>query len=165
MFRRHYELSRRHCKGILKDIARSSDFYNKVFGRNIQKRKDASIAFDGTTAKSGSERAKMHTTIDRRGFLTGIASVGTASFAVSRGSRRAASPVRKSTDSLPARDEFLIRDAYLLTMDPALGDIPGGSVHVKNGAIMAVGKGIKAPGATIIEGRGAIVLPGLVDTH
>jgi predicted enzyme related to lactoylglutathione lyase len=31
------------------DIARSSDFYKQVFGWNIRKRGDASIAFDDTT--------------------------------------------------------------------------------------------------------------------
>jgi len=37
------------------DIARSSDFYKQVFGWNIRKRGDASIAFDDTTGEvSGS---------------------------------------------------------------------------------------------------------------
>ena len=115
------------------------------------------------------ERTDMHTAIGRRGFLTGIAGVEAASFANSWGTtsaqRRTASPAKRPPGELPARGELLIRDAYVLTMDRALGDIPGGSVHVKDGAIMAVGKHIKAPGATIIEGGGAIVLPGLVDTH
>jgi 5-methylthioadenosine/S-adenosylhomocysteine deaminase len=66
---------------------------------------------------------------------------------------------------LPARGEFLIRDAYVLTMDPALGDIPGGDVHVKNGNIVAVGKNLKAAGAQVIDGRHTIVMPGMVDTH
>jgi len=33
------------------DIARSSDFYQRVFGWNIRKRKDGSIAFDDTTGE------------------------------------------------------------------------------------------------------------------
>ena len=66
---------------------------------------------------------------------------------------------------LPARGEFLIRDAYVLTMDPALGDIPNGDVRVKNGNIVAVGKNLKAPGAQVIDGRSTIVLPGMIDTH
>jgi predicted enzyme related to lactoylglutathione lyase len=37
------------------DIARSSDFYRQVFGWNIRKRGDSSIAFDDTTGEvSGS---------------------------------------------------------------------------------------------------------------
>jgi cytosine/adenosine deaminase-related metal-dependent hydrolase len=50
-------------------------------------------------------------------------------------------------------------------MDPELGDIAGGEVHIKNGEIVAVGKAIKAPAAAVLDGRRMIVLPGLVDTH
>jgi cytosine/adenosine deaminase-related metal-dependent hydrolase len=67
--------------------------------------------------------------------------------------------------ALPARSEIVLRNAYVMTMDSALGDIPGGDVHIKNGEIVAVGKAVKAPGATVIDGRGTIVLPGLVETH
>jgi 5-methylthioadenosine/S-adenosylhomocysteine deaminase len=50
-------------------------------------------------------------------------------------------------------------------MDPDLGDIPGGDVHVKNGEIIAVGKAIQTPNASILDGQRMIVLPGLVETH
>jgi len=63
------------------------------------------------------------------------------------------------------RGEYLIRGAYVMTMDPTLGDIPGGDVHIRNGEIVAVDKGLLAPGATLLDGRGTIVLPGLVETH
>jgi len=62
--------------------------------------------------------------------------------------------------TLPARGEIVLRNAYVMTMDSSLGDIPGGDVHLKNGEIVAVGKAVKAPGATVLEGRGMIVLPG-----
>lgn len=91
---------------------------------------------------------------NRREFLTMVAGAATLR----------AQATRVPTQ-LPARGEVLIRDAYVLTMDPALGDIAGGSVHVKNGVIAAVGKDLKAPGATIIDGRRTIVMPGLIDTH
>ena len=42
--------------------------------------------------------------------------------------------------TLPARGEFTIANAHVMTMDPVLGDIAGGSVHVRNGEIVAVGK-------------------------
>lgn len=77
----------------------------------------------------------------------------------------AATAGRSSGAALPARGEYLIRGAYVLTMDRQAGDLASGSVHVKNGAIVAVGSNLKAPGATVIEGRGSIVMPGLVDTH
>jgi hypothetical protein len=33
----------------------------------------------------------------------------------------------------PPRGEFIGRNAYIVTMDPKLGDIPNGDVHVRNG--------------------------------
>jgi cytosine/adenosine deaminase-related metal-dependent hydrolase len=74
--------------------------------------------------------------------------------------------VRKSAmPPLPQRRELLLRNAYVMTMDPGLGDIAGGDVHIKNGEIVAVGKGLKAPGATVFDGQRTIVLPGLIETH
>src|SRR5262245_34351507 len=52
-----------------------------------------------------------------------------------------------------------------MTMDAKSGDIAEGDVHVKNGAIVAVGRNLVAPDAQSIDGRGMIVLPGLVETH
>lgn len=49
-------------------------------------------------------------------------------------------------------------------MDDA-GDLPGGDVLVRDGVIAAVGEGIEAPGAEVIDASGKIVAPGLVDTH
>jgi 5-methylthioadenosine/S-adenosylhomocysteine deaminase len=66
---------------------------------------------------------------------------------------------------LPARGEFVVRDAYVMTMDPALGDLAEADVHVRDGEIVAVGAGLMAPEAESIEGCGRIVLPGFVDTH
>jgi 5-methylthioadenosine/S-adenosylhomocysteine deaminase len=80
----------------------------------------------------------------------------------------AASPAfsqKRSVGRLPSRGELVLRNAYVMTMDPELGDIPGGDVHIRDGQIAAVGKSIKAPGAAIIDGRRTIVLPGLVETH
>ncbi len=92
--------------------------------------------------------------MNRREFLAGLAGAGLAC-----GQNQGASR------SLPARGEYLLRGAYVMTMDRATGDIAGGSVHVKNGVIAAVGKDLKAPGASVIDGRSTIVMPGLVDTH
>jgi len=66
---------------------------------------------------------------------------------------------------LPSRGELILRNAYVMTMDPTLGDIPGGDVHIRNGEIAAVGKAITAPAATVLDGQRMIVLPGLVETH
>jgi len=96
----------------------------------------------------------MRHTINRRRFLGSLAAVAAVPLA-----RRA------HAAALPARGELILRNAYIMTMDPGLGDIPGGDVHIRNGEIVAVGKAIQAPSATVLDGRKMIVLPGLVETH
>ncbi|HEY3151358.1 MAG TPA: amidohydrolase family protein [Candidatus Binatia bacterium] len=71
----------------------------------------------------------------------------------------------RTSGKLPARGEFVVRNAYVVTMDPKLGDIPVGDVHVRNGALVAVGPTLNAPGAEEIDGRNRIACPGFVDTH
>ncbi|MRX51330.1 amidohydrolase family protein [Paracoccus sp. S-4012] len=50
-------------------------------------------------------------------------------------------------------------------MDPDIGDLAVGDVHISNGAIVAVGEGLDAPGAIVMDASDMIVLPGFVDTH
>jgi 5-methylthioadenosine/S-adenosylhomocysteine deaminase len=60
----------------------------------------------------------------------------------------------------------LIRGGYLLTLDPALGDLPNADVLIEGDKIVAVGAGLSAgPNANVIDARNRIVLPGFVDTH
>jgi len=66
---------------------------------------------------------------------------------------------------LPARRELIVKNASILTMDPKLGEIRGGDIHVRDGAIVAVGRSLSAPGAEIIQADTMIVLPGFVETH
>jgi 5-methylthioadenosine/S-adenosylhomocysteine deaminase len=60
--------------------------------------------------------------------------------------------------------EFVVRGAYVLTMDPRLGDLTDGDVHVRDGRIVAVGHRLRARGPRI-DGHGMVLMPGLVDTH
>lgn len=96
----------------------------------------------------------MRYTINRRRFMGSLAAVAASRFI---------KPAYSAP--LPSRGELILRNAYVMTMDPTLGDIPDGDVHIKNGEIVAVGKAIRAPGATVLDGRRMIVLPGLVETH
>lgn len=109
----------------------------------------------------------MHDTLGRRRFLRRMAGVGTATLSASMPTALAAQsqPPAVPNRGLPPRTEFIIKNASVLTMDRATGDIEGGDVHIRNGVIVAVGKNLRAPAAVSIDGRGAIVLPGLVDTH
>jgi cytosine/adenosine deaminase-related metal-dependent hydrolase len=66
---------------------------------------------------------------------------------------------------LSARGDIVVRGAYVVTMDPALGDIPGADVLVREGEIVAVGNNLAAGHADTISGKGMVLLPGFVDTH
>ena len=59
----------------------------------------------------------------------------------------------------------LIRGAHVLTMDDALGAIPQGDVLIEGDRIAAVGTGLDANGADVIDGTDTVCLPGFVDTH
>jgi cytosine/adenosine deaminase-related metal-dependent hydrolase len=99
--------------------------------------------------------------VDRRQLLGAAAAVGVSgAFALP-----AQGAVSGAVASLPARSNVLIRNAHVITMVPGAPDLPAGDVLVENGAIADVGAGLSAPGATVIDGAGFILMPGLVDTH
>jgi cytosine/adenosine deaminase-related metal-dependent hydrolase len=100
--------------------------------------------------------------LSRRQLLGSAAALAAAS-AFDRTSQAASSPA-SATSALPARGTFVIRNAYVMTMDEA-GDIANADVHIANGAIVAVGQNLKVSGAAAIDGHGMIALPGLVETH
>lgn len=104
--------------------------------------------------------------MSRRSMLKGATALGalmaTSSNVLAQAPVRAAAGPRAP---LPARGEFVIRGAHVLTMDPGLADLPSGDVHVRDGAIVAVDANLNAPGATAIQGNGMICMPGFIDTH
>src|SRR5437899_1421145 len=107
-------------------------------------------------------------TLSRRGFLGGLAALGSISLAACATNSTKASRLRaasRATGQLPPRGEFVVRNAYVLTMDPKLGNIPRGDVHVRNGMLVAVGPNLAAPDAEEIDGSNRIALPGFIDTH
>lgn len=59
----------------------------------------------------------------------------------------------------------LIRNASVITVDPAIGNLDKGDVLIEGTRIAAVGTGLQAADAEIIDGTGTIVMPGMVDTH
>ncbi|MCC6475251.1 MAG: hypothetical protein IT514_16070, partial [Burkholderiales bacterium] len=40
--------------------------------------------------------------------------------------------------ALPARGEFLVRGAHVLSMDAGVGELPAGDIHVREGEIAGV---------------------------
>ena len=66
---------------------------------------------------------------------------------------------------MPNRENFVIRGAYVITMDAKLGEFSQADVHVQDGEIKGVGTNLQAPGALVIDGKNSVVMPGLVETH
>jgi cytosine/adenosine deaminase-related metal-dependent hydrolase len=94
------------------------------------------------------------TSISRRALLGGTVALGTFSIA---GLPDAAAP-RADRGSV----NLVVRNAYVMTMEPGVGDLKDADVHVRDGMIVAVGQKLTAPDAMTIDGRDMIVLPGLV---
>ncbi|MFI1732205.1 amidohydrolase family protein [Streptomyces acidicola] len=63
-------------------------------------------------------------------------------------------------------NRMLLRSGHIVTMDPALGDLPQGDVLIEDGKITAVEQRIDADvDAEVLDMTGRIVIPGFVDTH
>ena len=69
--------------------------------------------------------------------------------------------------ALPPRGNFVIRNAYVEdTWGATVGDLKDADVHSEQRRdCRGRTERVNAPGATPIDGRGTIVLPGLVETH
>jgi len=59
----------------------------------------------------------------------------------------------------------LIRGGYVITMDPALGDLPSADVLIDGERIAAIAPHLAVDDCALIDARRHIVLPGFVDTH
>jgi 5-methylthioadenosine/S-adenosylhomocysteine deaminase len=72
-------------------------------------------------------------------------------------------------------EEILISGGHVVTLDDALGDVPGGDVlgdvpggdvRVQDGVITEIGVGLRpGPDAEVVNAQGRLVIPGLIDTH
>ena len=61
---------------------------------------------------------------------------------------------------------LLIQGAGIVTMDPAIGDLIRGDIHVHNGRIAAIGEHLEVPpDADVIDAHTMIAMPGLIDGH
>ncbi|MBN9409540.1 MAG: amidohydrolase family protein [Burkholderiales bacterium] len=59
----------------------------------------------------------------------------------------------------------LIRGGTVLSLDPAVGDLPQGDVLVEGTVVRDVAPSIDAHADRVIDARGAIVMPGLINAH
>ena len=60
---------------------------------------------------------------------------------------------------------LFIRNGFVVSMDPEVGEIPNGDVLVEDGVIVEVGRGLEVGDAEEIDATGMIIMPGFVDTH
>jgi cytosine/adenosine deaminase-related metal-dependent hydrolase len=64
-----------------------------------------------------------------------------------------------------ATQRTLVRGGRILSMDPAIGQLPQGDVLIEDGLIRAVEPSLGEVDAEVIDATGHIVAPGLIDTH
>src|SRR5215216_5786877 len=64
---------------------------------------------------------------------------------------------------MPART--LLRGGHIISMDPDVGDIPGGDVLIEDEDIAAVAPSIDASDCEIVDASGAVIIPGFIDSH
>jgi cytosine/adenosine deaminase-related metal-dependent hydrolase len=102
----------------------------------------------------------------RRSFLKGTAAAGATATAFSLFAPRPA-----AADDGPPRDcgkpgrRYVIRNGYVMSMDPQVGNFVRGDVLIEGKKILAVGPNLRAGNAAEIDARGMVVMPGFIDTH
>lgn len=69
------------------------------------------------------------------------------------------------TAALPHRGDYLIRGAFVLSMDDAVGVLPAADVRLVDGWIAEVGTGLDVADAEVIDADRMIAIPGFVATH
>src|SRR5262245_20474736 len=62
-------------------------------------------------------------------------------------------------------ERLLIRNGFVVSMDPEVGHVPNGDVLVEDGKIAEIGRGLEVSEAEQIDATGMVVMPGFVDTH
>jgi cytosine/adenosine deaminase-related metal-dependent hydrolase len=105
----------------------------------------------------------------RRGFLkAAAASAAAAAGAMSLFAPRPAlahNDEREPEHSGAPGRRILIRGGAVMSLDPAVGDFARADVLIEGRKIVAVGPNLSAGGASVIDARGRIVMPGFIDTH
>src|SRR5436309_431428 len=60
---------------------------------------------------------------------------------------------------------LVIRNGFVVSMDPDVGNVPSSDVLVEEGKIVEIGRGLEGSDAEQVDATGMIVMPGFVDTH
>ncbi|MGS1015610.1 amidohydrolase family protein [Allosphingosinicella humi] len=99
--------------------------------------------------------------LSRKEFMR-LAALGSAAAGLGLGSTRAAAAAAQAA---PSPRRTLIRGADILTMDPSLRELADADVLLERGRIAAIGRGLSADDAVVIEARNMILMPGMADGH
>ncbi len=67
--------------------------------------------------------------------------------------------------SLRNMERTLIRHAHVVSLDTAVGGLPDAEILIEGETIAAIGTDLGVTDAATIDARGAIAIPGFVDTH
>lgn len=62
-------------------------------------------------------------------------------------------------------NRIIVRNGYVLSIDPEIGELPRGDVLIEDRRISAVGPELDVGDAEVIDAAGCIVMPGFIDTH
>jgi cytosine/adenosine deaminase-related metal-dependent hydrolase len=62
-------------------------------------------------------------------------------------------------------DRLIRGAAAVVTMGDDRAEIAGGDVLIRDGVVVAVGRGLEPSGAEVVEAAGCVVTPGFVNTH
>jgi len=103
----------------------------------------------------------------RRDFLKATAASGVAAAGANLFAPRPADAHRDDPPEDHGRRDrrLIIRGGAVMSMDPHVGNFPKADVLIEGKKILAVGPNLHAGGATDIDARGRIVMPGFIDTH
>ena len=61
--------------------------------------------------------------------------------------------------------EFVIRNAFVLSMDASIGEQSNADIHVRDGVLIAIGKNLSCGEIAEVDASDMIALPGFVETH
>ena len=98
--------------------------------------------------------------VTRKGFLGLLAGAATAAVA-----RPVVAATARRPDKIGPAHRTLIRNADIITMDAKLGELTDSDILIDNGKIAAIGRKLSVSDAEVIDGRGTIVMPGMIDGH
>jgi cytosine/adenosine deaminase-related metal-dependent hydrolase len=107
----------------------------------------------------------------RRDFLrtatvTGIAAAGLGLLGAGTAAAKNDDDDESPRDSGRRGRRYVIRNGYVMSMDPKIGNFVQGDVLVEGSKIVAVDRNLRVSGdAAAIDARGRVVMPGFIDTH